>query len=203
MTSKIPEKHPLRQLFHALTDKASEDIGLVADLGTDKHVIGTNISNGMKLYIANLLTDFADFEAIRKIKDAQGKGVTTIRDLIYESEVALQTGDFDREGEIHKHIGDFTLFFAGVFPEFLQYLQTKSALHHPDYLFKHIVAGKSSYTAAAQHYRIKEDATKAFLCSDLSREFEINVLCINLVRNKLDQMQNPDYIKTRDLLLLN
>ncbi len=45
-------------------------------------------------------------------------------DLLFESEVLLQAQSMDRERDVHQHIGDFTLFMAGLFPEYLRRLKT-------------------------------------------------------------------------------
>ena len=40
----------------------------------------------------------------------------------------------DREREVHQHIGDFTLFMAGLFPEYLRRLKTTGLIYHKDFL---------------------------------------------------------------------
>jgi len=42
---------------------------------------------------------------------------------LVESEVLLQAQSIDRERDVHRHIGDFTLFMAGLFPEYLRRLK--------------------------------------------------------------------------------
>ena len=39
--------------------------------------------------------------------------------MLVESNPLLGAPSFDREREVRKHIGDFTLFFTGMFPEYV------------------------------------------------------------------------------------
>src|SRR2546426_11780793 len=103
MESRIPEHHPLRKLFGALAERAfTEKLGWP----------DFNVSD----YISKLLVEFTRTDHLYRIKSAKGEQVEAVVDLLYESEVTHGSRSFEREREVHRHIGDFTLFMAGLFP---------------------------------------------------------------------------------------
>mgnify|MGYP003352595579 CR=1 FL=1 len=97
MGTAVPPQHPLRQLFGALTERSfTEHLGW-----PDLNVAG---------YVSNLLVDFTHTDQLYKIRTAQDQPVDTVVDLLFESEVVLDAQSFERQREVHRHIGDFTLF---------------------------------------------------------------------------------------------
>ena len=59
-------------------------------------------------YISNLLVGFTHTDRLYKITNQQDQPVDTMVDLLFESEVSLQAQSLDREGDVHRPIGDFT-----------------------------------------------------------------------------------------------
>src|SRR4029077_15909714 len=111
MGTQVPPRHPLRQLFGALTEKS-----FVEHLGwPDPNVTG---------YLSNLLVEFTHTHRMYKIRNQQDQPVDAVADLLFESEVLLEAQSMERERDVHQHIGDFTLFMAGLFPENLRRLKT-------------------------------------------------------------------------------
>src|SRR3989454_2707363 len=103
MESRIPEHHPLRKLFGALAERAfTEKLGWP----------DFNVSD----YISKLLVEFTRTDHLYRIKSAKGEQLEAVVDLLYESEVTHGSRSFEREREVHRHIGDFTLFMAGLLP---------------------------------------------------------------------------------------
>ena len=99
MRTQVPPRHPLRQLFGALTEKSfTEHLGWL-DL---------NVTS----YVSNLLVDFTHTDHLYKIRNQHDQPVDTVVDLLFESEVLLQAQSMDRERDVHRHIGDFTLFMT-------------------------------------------------------------------------------------------
>ena len=112
----------------------------------------------------------------------------------------LEAQSLDREQEVHRHIGDFTLFMAGLFPEYLRRLKSAGLIYHKDFLVDYVKTGKRSYGIVAQIGRDDAEANLP-LFQKLSENFELCVTGLGFVRSDLDRMQNPAYQKTRDLLL--
>src|SRR2546425_4921630 len=121
MESRIPEHHPLRKLFGALAERAfTEKLGWP----------DFNVSD----YISKLLVEFTRTDHLYRIKSAKGEQLEAVVDLLYESEVTHGSRSFEREREVHRHIGDFTLFMAGLFPEYLKRIKTAGLIYHKDFL---------------------------------------------------------------------
>lgn len=187
MGTPVPPRHPLRELFCALTEKS-----FVEHLGwPDQNVTS---------YVSNLLVDFTHTDQLYRIRNRQEQPVDTVVDLLYESEVLLGAQSLDRESDVHRHIGDFTLFMAGLFPEYLRRLKTAGLIYHKDFLVDYVKTGKRSYRIVAEIGR--EDTTAdPPLFRKLSENFELCVTGLGFVRSDLDRLQNPAYQRARDLLL--
>lgn len=67
-------------------------------------------------YISDLLVRFVRSDVVHRIRSVSGRPVLTLTEMA--AEAAHRLGDAKRE--IHRHIGDFTLFWAGVYPEALR-----------------------------------------------------------------------------------
>ena len=187
MGTQVPPRHPLRQLFGALTEKSfTEHLGW-PDL---------NVTS----YVSNLLVDFTRTDQLYKIRNQQDQPVDTVVDLLFESEVMLEAQSLDRERDVHRHIGDFTLFMAGLFPEYLRRLKSAGLIYHKDFLVDYVKTGKRSYGIVAQIGRDDSESTPP-LFQKLSENFELWVTGLGFVRSDLDRMQNPAYQRARDLLL--
>lgn len=187
MENPVPPQHPLRRLFGALTEKSfAEHLGW-----PDVNVTA---------YLSNLLVDFTRTDQLYKIRNQQGQPVDTVLDLLYESEVMLEAQSLDRERDVHRHVGDFTLFMAGLFPEYLRRLKSAGLIYHKDFLVDYVKTGKRSYDIVAKIGRDAVDGDPP-LFRKLSENFELCVTGLGFVRSDLDRMQNPAYRQARDLLL--
>jgi hypothetical protein len=59
----------------------------------------------------------------------------------------LQGRSFEREREVRKHIGDYTLFLTGIFPEYVARLPRRGL--RLDSMIDYVQAGKESYRIVA------------------------------------------------------
>ncbi len=187
MGTQVPPRHPLRQLFGALTERSfTEHLGW-PDLNVTQ-------------YVSNLLVEFTHTDRLYKVKNQRGKPIDTVVELLYESEVLLEAQSLDRERDVHQHIGDFTLFMAGIFPEYLKRLKTAGLIYHQDFLVDYMKTGKRSYGIVAQMADgPSQDDPPLF--RKLSDNFELCVTGLGFVRSDLNRMQDPAYQRARDLLL--
>ncbi len=187
MGTQIPEHHPLRRLFGALTEKSfTEKLGW-PDLKVTQ-------------YLSNLLVEFTHSDQLFGIRNQRDERVETVVELLYESEVLHAAHTLNREREVHRHIGDFTLFMAGLFPEYLRRLKSAGLVHHKDFLVDYVKAGKRSYGIVAQFPdEERKDAPRLF--RKLSENFELCVTGLGFVRCDLDSMQQPSFRKAKQLLL--
>jgi hypothetical protein len=164
----IPESHPLRHLFHEIVaDCYAEHAGLHDD----------EVSS----YVADLLTDFTQVENLYSVRDASGKPVKQLSEMLVASDPINGSAEsFDEERKIRKHIGDYTLFFTGMYPE---------AVHpsrEPEKFLLMVQAGKESYYIVSQ-FNVFEYAVEAPLFGKLADSFESCVYGLNMVRQELDR----------------
>ncbi len=192
MDGRIPDHHPLRKLFGTLAEKAFTD-----KLGWPDF----NVSD----YISQLLVEFTHTDNLYRIKSAKGERGEAVVDLLYESEVTHEAMSFEREREVHRHIGDFTLFMAGLFPEYLKRIKTAGLIYHKDFLVDYIKTGKRSYRLVAEYIQgspvpVKEEPPPPLFLK-LSENFELCVVGLGYSRGDLDRMQHSRYHQARRILL--
>ena len=172
LSAETPQPDPtLRRLFGSLVERA-----FVQTLGVyDSCVAG---------YLAGVLADFAHVDRVHKIKDLTGRRLDEVADMLLHADVRLEATSFNREREVHKHIGDFTLFWAGVYPEALPRMR---ASMRRDHLLDYVQQGKNSYAIAATHdygdYRAEAPVLKK-----ISDEFELCLYGLHTVRGHMDAL---------------
>jgi hypothetical protein len=163
MTRAIPETHPLHRLFRGLTETT-----FMAELGIgDPRLVG---------YVAGLLARFVPSESVWRIRDNQGRRLAEVTAMIAEAEA---TTDADRRRDCHRHVGDFTLFWTGVYPEALPRLQAASSADH---LIDFRQQGKRSYYVASTF-----EGDEAPVLRRLSAEFELCAFGLSCVRREWER----------------
>src|SRR5262245_58792020 len=104
MWSPTPD-HPLRRLFAGLTEYT-----FMRALGMgDPRLVD---------YLSDLLARFIHFDAVYRMRNPQGRRLEEVADMLCEAQALPPEGRTRRE--VYRHIGDFTLFWTGVYPEALQ-----------------------------------------------------------------------------------
>lgn len=172
----ISPNHPLRQLFRRLIQ---QKLGL-ALVPTDDRLVG---------YLTDLLTDFTHMDRIYRVRDARGQPLRQVAEMLLEGDVRLRARSFAREREVHRHIGDFTLFWTGVFPEALPPMRLP---WKPDHLIDYVAQGKQSYYIAST-FTHQPYAQEAQVLRQLSELFEFCVYGLHLVRQEWQRMGDPAY----------
>jgi len=184
--SMIGESNPLQQLFVELVGRHyAEEIGI-----RDPQVIA---------YVSHLLTEFCDAEQLFKIRIATGCRLEDLGEMLIESDpVYGPAPSFDHERQVRKHIGDFTLFFTGMFPESVNHyrLRRQRVENFVDWM----KAGKESYYIVSK-FEYFEYTKVAPLFASLSQNFEQCVYGLNCVKNELQEMQHPIVRRTNELLM--
>jgi hypothetical protein len=182
----IPETHPLREMFLDLVSRHyAEEIGL-----RDPEISG---------YVANMLTEFCDVEQLFRLRDTGGKRLNDVGEMLLESNpVYGPAPSFDREREVRKHIGDYTLFFTGMFPESIN--QFRLRRQRLENFVDFMKAGKESYFIVSK-FEFFEYAKVAPLFARLSSNFEQCVYGLNRVKNELNEMQHPIVCQATQFLM--
>jgi len=148
-------------------------------------------------YVADLLVRFSRTEELYRIRDARGQALEGVAEMLIASNPLLDAASFAAEREARKQIGDFTLFFAGLFPESINQWRLRRA--RLDALLDYIETGKESYYIVSEFNQFEYRAT-APLFRKLSEEFERCVFGLNLVKRDFEHMQQESYVRSRKLL---
>ncbi len=187
MAGRISRGHPLVRLFARLTEE-----NFSAHLGwPDGEVIE---------YVTDVLTDFVHVDQLFRIRNAQGRRVEEVAEMLAEGDLLHRAETVDREREVHKHIGDYTMFMTGVFPEFLHRLKTSKVMISPDALLDYIQVGKRSYRIVSE-FTHGAYAESAPLFRKLAENFELCVYGLGYVRADLDRLRDPRFQTIKGRLL--
>lgn len=65
-------------------------------------------------YLTGLLLEFMHADAVAKVKAKDGAPVRSVIEMVAEADVRLHAESFEREREVHKHIGDTILFWSAL-----------------------------------------------------------------------------------------
>jgi hypothetical protein len=184
MREPISPNHPLRSLFAELVQKRL--------LGTAQ-LDDRRIAN----YVAGLLVDFCHVENVYRIRNTKGKRLEDVGEMLLASNPLLEGPSFIYEREVRKHIGDYTLFLMGLFPEHIVRIHRKGT--GIDAFIDYMKAGKESYAivAAFNQFEFRDEAP---LFRRLSDRFELCVFGLNLVKQDLAEQQNAAYRHLRQVL---
>jgi hypothetical protein len=183
--SLLVTNQPLRVLFRELVSRNFEECLHLSD----REIIE---------YVGNLLTEFSRVEKLYSIRNAQGKALEDVGEMLLESNPLFEAASFDREREVRKHIGDFTLFFAGLFPEAVQRWRLRR--QRLDSLLDYVRAGKESYFIVSE-FNLFEYKDSAPFFKKMADQFESCVFGLNLVKRSLDEMQQESYVRARKYLV--
>jgi hypothetical protein len=149
-------------------------------------------------YVSDLLLRFSQTEELYLLRDVRGRTLEDVGAMLIASNPLLDASSFDAEREVRKHIGDFTLFFAGLFPEAVNQWRLRRA--RLDALLDYIQTGKESYYIVSE-FKQFEYRSSAPLFKKLSEEFESCVFGLNLVKHDFERMQQDSYVRARRLLI--
>jgi hypothetical protein len=176
LETMIPESHPLQQLFQDLVGRHyAEAISI-----RDPQIVA---------YVSHLLAEFCEADQVYKIRNAANRQLADVGEMLLESDpVYGPAPSFDRERQVRKHIGDYTLFFTGMFPESINHFRLRR--QRLESLVDWVRAGKESYYIVSKFEHF-EYAKVAPLFASLSKNFEECVYGLNMVKNDLEEMQHP------------
>lgn len=136
-------------------------------------------------YLAELLTRFVHNDAIYKVRNPTGRRLQELAEMLLEAEARLGSS----RREIHRHIGDFALFWAGLYPEALQRRQSRSYL---DRFIDYCEQGKRNYYLASTMEPEDEEDTESAVLGRLSDEFELCVYGLGEVRKEMEARDEGD-----------
>jgi hypothetical protein len=167
MWSPKPD-HPLRRLFAGLTEQTfMTTLGVADPPLTD--------------YLSALLSRFIHLDAIYRLRNATGRRLEEVAEMLLAAEAMPPEGRTRRE--VYRHIGDFTLFWTGVFPEALRRLQSVMT---KDHFLDYCEQGKRSYYIAST-FEGEAFRDEALVLRRLSADFELCAYGLNQVRREWER----------------
>ena len=168
-----PAEHPLRRMFSGLAEHA-----FFSHLGvTDPPLID---------YLSSLLSRFVHYDAVFHLRGDGGRPLTELVDMLLEAEQMPAGGRTRRE--YYRHIGDFALFWTGVYPESLGRARPR---YGKDQLVDYTVQGKRSYWITSQ-FDEENCREEAGLFRRLSEQFEVCAVGLREVRREWEE-RRPNY----------
>jgi hypothetical protein len=135
-------------------------------------------------YLSNLLLRFVRTDSLHRVRRSSGRPATEVFQMLCEAEKRIGLA----RREVHQHIGDFTLFWTGMYPESLRTLQsTGSADGFLDYCRQ----GKRAYRIAAE-IEGGEEKPPCELLLRLSEQFELCAYGLREVRREWESGDGAD-----------
>lgn len=178
----IRKNHPLRRLFSGLVEHAfCTKVGMCDPTLTE--------------YLADLLVDFTHVDRLNAIRNAQGKRLDQIAAMLTVLSDEQPVNATERDRTMYRHIGDYTLFWAGVYPEQLK----RTMPVRSDVLLDYVSQGKRSYAIVSQLAR-EDDAPPPSLFRHLSEDFEYCLYGLGLVRHGWEESEGPAPPRRGELL---
>jgi len=135
-------------------------------------------------YVAEVLSEFASSERARCVLPGQKHPL----DYFFEMLTALKTADDRTAFFLRVHIGNHSLFLAGVFPDRIR--SRAEARGFPDLKYYEGL-GRTNYRMASDH-RLAQRYDVARIFSTLSERFETTRLALNDMADRLFSMET-DY----------
>jgi hypothetical protein len=156
----------LRRFFGGLTEHAfCERLGVADPILVD--------------YIAEMLVRFVQSDRVLGLQSPTGRRLDQVAEMLAEAQ--------SRQGEarrhVHRHIGDFTLFWTGVYPEFVERVQREGG---SDSLLNYGELGRRSYYVAST-IPVEKEVAPTPLLKRLSDEFDLCVYGLGEVRREWER----------------
>ncbi len=123
-------------------------------------------------YVSALLANFARTENLYRIRTYHGKRLETAVEMLLEANLSWYSEQWDREKEIRKHIGDYILFMAGIFREWVE---------RQSFLDLYLEEGKRAYRNVSEYHKAFYRSGSR-LYSELSKNFEFYVGALNYMK---------------------
>jgi len=131
-------------------------------------------------YVSDLMVRFVRFDTLSRVRSPSGLPMHEVVDMLTEAEGRVGIA----RREVHRHIGDVTLFWTGVYPESLAKLrgdQTK------DFFIDYCSQGKRAYYIASTIQTDRQEDAASEILERLSHEFEMCAYGLGEVRREWER----------------
>ncbi len=143
-------------------------------------------------YVAEVLAEFAHAERARCVLPGQTQSL----DYFFEMLSALQTADDHTRFRLRAHIGNYSLFLSGVFPDRIRVRAERRGF--PDLKYYEAL-GRTHFRVAGEH-RLAQRYELADIFGTLSERFETTRRALNDISDRLFSMSSMEDYALEKLL---
>jgi hypothetical protein len=136
-------------------------------------------------YLSNLMIRFARLDTVHRVRNLAGRPVLEVADMLAEAESRIGLARRD----VHRHIGDVTLFWTGVYPESLPQLR---AVEKKDFFVDYCAQGKRAYYIASTIDTDRQEDAPNELLQRLSHQFEMCAYGLGEVRREWERRDEDE-----------
>ncbi|MDB5389274.1 MAG: hypothetical protein JWM11_4920 [Planctomycetaceae bacterium] len=167
MVSLLEGEDSLRRMFQAYIEQTFQvELGIADPPLTD--------------YLTDMLLRFLRTDLIYRMRNLRGRRMQEVTEMLTEA----RERQAKPQRELYRHIGDFTLFWSGLYPEALPRLQSPDSA---DSLLDYREQGKRSYYLAST-YQVDPFRDEAPVLRRLSEEFDICSVGLRQVRKEWEKL---------------
>jgi hypothetical protein len=131
-------------------------------------------------YVSDLLLRFVRVDSLYALRQSDGMRAKHLVQMIAEAERRIGLA----KREVYRHVGDFTLFWSGMYPESLSPRKSRSA--SPDQFLDYCRQGKRAYAIAAE-IDGGHDRPPSELIQRMSEHFEMCAYGLREVRRHWEE----------------
>ncbi|MEM9369059.1 MAG: hypothetical protein AAGD07_23985 [Planctomycetota bacterium] len=136
-------------------------------------------------YVSDLMLRFVRVDSIHRMRRCDGQPATEVFQLLCEAERRIGLA----KREVHRHIGDFTLFWSGMYPESVR----GNTSGTPDSLLDYFHQGKRAYKIAST-IEGGMDRPSCELLDRMSDQFELCAYGLREVRREWEESEPGDQL---------
>jgi hypothetical protein len=130
-------------------------------------------------YVSDMMFRFVRVDSLHKVRRPNGRPATEVFQMLGEAEKRIGLA----RREVHRHIGDFTLFWSGMYPESLRKIRPHESA---DGFLDYCRQGKRAYAIAAE-IEGGIDRPSSDLLHQLSDQFEMCAYGLREVRREWEK----------------
>ena len=131
-------------------------------------------------YVSDLMLRFVRVDSLYSLRQSDGMRTKHVVHMISEAERRIGIA----KREVYRHVGDFTLFWSGMYPESLS--ESKNHGLFPDRLIDYCRQGKRAYAIAAE-IDGGQDRPSSELIHRMSEHFEMCAYGLREVRRHWEE----------------
>jgi hypothetical protein len=136
-------------------------------------------------YVSDLILRFVRLDQIHRVRSLAGRPAHEVADMMSEAEQRVGLAKRD----VHRHIGDVTLFWTGVYPEALPHLRDVA---RKDFLIDYTQQGKRAYYIASKIETDREEDAPADVLARLSQHFEMCAYGLGEIRREWERRDGDE-----------